>query len=116
MGGCSRSRTGLTLVELVTLIALACILIAILFPVIGTNRHGCGPSCLSQLKRLGLAVAMYTQDYDDCFPSYRSDSRNDWSIAPRAADDQSAQRWHNTIPWVAQLFPYVKVGDYSFRC
>jgi prepilin-type processing-associated H-X9-DG protein len=115
MGGYSRSRTGLSLVELITLIAIACVLVAILFPVIGGNRHGCGPACLSRLQQLSAAMAMYAQDYDDCYPSYRSSPRNDWNMVSRSADGQGAQKWRNTIPWVAQLFPYVK-SEYSFRC
>lgn len=44
------------------MIAIIAILAAILFPVFAQAR---GTACLSNTKQLGLAFAMYTQDYDE---------------------------------------------------
>ena len=62
----SRSRTGLTLVQLILLIAVTGLLAAILFPVFAQAREKARAiSCLSNTKQAGLAWQMYSQDYDE---------------------------------------------------
>jgi prepilin-type N-terminal cleavage/methylation domain-containing protein len=59
-----------TLIELLVVIAIIAILAAILFPVFAQARNQARKStCLSNMKQYGLAVLMYTQDYDETFPS-----------------------------------------------
>ena len=63
------SRRGFTLIELLVVIAIIAILAAILFPVFARAREKARQtSCLSNLKQIGLAVMMYAQDYDECYP------------------------------------------------
>ena len=55
-----------TLIELLVVIAIIAILAAILFPVFAQAREKARQtSCASNLKQLGTAFLMYTQDYDE---------------------------------------------------
>ncbi|MFP3903945.1 MAG: prepilin-type N-terminal cleavage/methylation domain-containing protein [Armatimonadota bacterium] len=64
-----RRKGGFTLIELLVVIAIIAILAAILFPVFARAREKARQSsCLSNMKQIGLAVAMYTQDFDERFP------------------------------------------------
>ncbi|WP_395088889.1 DUF1559 domain-containing protein [Armatimonas sp.] len=61
-----------TLIELLVVIAIIAILAAILFPVFAQVREKArSASCLSNCKQLGLAIAMYRQDYDQVNPRHR---------------------------------------------
>jgi general secretion pathway protein G len=63
-------RKGFTLIELLVVVAIIIILAGILYPVFASTRRAAyNAACLSNLKQIGLAVQMYTQDYDECFPT-----------------------------------------------
>jgi prepilin-type N-terminal cleavage/methylation domain-containing protein/prepilin-type processing-associated H-X9-DG protein len=62
-------RRGFTLIELLVVIAIIAILSSILFPVFARARENARrSSCLSNMKQIGLAMGMYTQDYDEKMP------------------------------------------------
>jgi prepilin-type N-terminal cleavage/methylation domain-containing protein len=62
-------RNGFTLIELLVVISIISILTAIIFPVFASAREKArATSCASNLQQLGLAVFMYTQDYDERLP------------------------------------------------
>lgn len=74
-------RKGFTLIELLVVIAIIAIIAAILFPVFASAREKARQTvCISDLKQIGVALAMYRVDYDQmnsryrfCDPSYPGD-------------------------------------------
>lgn len=67
--GC-KSHRGFTLIELLIVTAVLAILAAMLFPVLAKVREAARKAtCASNLRQIGVAFSMYTQDYDECFPN-----------------------------------------------
>jgi len=89
------SRQGFTLIELLIVIAIISILAAILFPVFARARESARrASCLSNMKQIGLAYLMYSQDYDE-------------KLMPAFVNVRPNYQWpENWWPYVLQ--PYVK--------
>jgi prepilin-type N-terminal cleavage/methylation domain-containing protein/prepilin-type processing-associated H-X9-DG protein len=93
-----RRKSGFTLIELLVVIAIIAILAAILFPVFAQAREKARAiSCLSNTKQLGLAFAMYSQDFDEMYP----DGVN-WF-------------WPAGAGWGGQVYPYVK-SVHVYQC
>src|ERR1041385_6056660 len=92
-----KPRSGFTLIELLVVIAIIAILAAILFPVFAQAREKArAVSCLSNMKELGLAFAMYLQDYDEVvLPRYQA--------CPSTGPVDKTQ-----LLWTATLQPYIK--------
>ncbi len=110
-----RARGGFTLIELLVVIAIIAVLAAILFPVFARAREKArSTACISNLKQIGLAMAMYCSDYDGHFP---------WGVDP--ADRfcpqiwSSFPLWQSWIPGMPFLWdvldPYVK-NHQIWRC
>src|SRR2546427_4134985 len=99
----SQSRGFFTLPELLVAIVIATLAAAILLPAFSPREPCCPHTCISNLKRLGLAMMMYTQDYDDHYPSYRPVPVSDWGAWPWGVDGQPAEHFHNSSLWIAQL-------------
>jgi prepilin-type N-terminal cleavage/methylation domain-containing protein/prepilin-type processing-associated H-X9-DG protein len=95
-------NAGFTLIELLVVIAIIAILAAILFPVFAQAREKARQtSCLSNMKQLGNAGMMYTQDYDECLvPSWIGNGPG-WS----------GDGWPGDQRWTDILYPYVKSLD-----
>lgn len=89
-------RSGFTLVELLTVVAIIAVLAAVLFPVFARARESARrSSCQSNLKQIGLAGMQYTADYDGCLPP---------AVMAHGADPGSV----STQTFVDLLQPYVK--------
>ncbi|MBQ0105073.1 MAG: DUF1559 domain-containing protein [Armatimonadetes bacterium] len=72
-------RKGFTLIELLVVIAIIAILAAILFPVFAQAREKARQtSCLSNLKQLGTAIMLYTDDNHETYPPVRNTSGGNW--------------------------------------
>ncbi len=73
---CKANRDGFTLIELLLVIAIIAVLAAILFPVFAAAREKARQtSCLSNLRQIGVAAHMYTQDFDETLPSSGTSSK-----------------------------------------
>jgi prepilin-type N-terminal cleavage/methylation domain-containing protein/prepilin-type processing-associated H-X9-DG protein len=65
-------RRAFTLIELLVVIAIVAILAALLFPVLAQAREKARQTtCVSNLKQIGAAFLLYTQDWDDRLPDRR---------------------------------------------
>jgi prepilin-type N-terminal cleavage/methylation domain-containing protein/prepilin-type processing-associated H-X9-DG protein len=95
-------KTGFTLIELLVVIATIAILAAILFPVFARARENARrASCQSNLKRLGLGLIQYSQDYDERLVPCRL--RNNYTRPGWATIAGVTEQY-----WPDMIFPYVK--------
>jgi prepilin-type N-terminal cleavage/methylation domain-containing protein/prepilin-type processing-associated H-X9-DG protein len=102
----NKVRRGFTLIELLVVIAIIAILAAILFPVFAQAREKARAiSCLSNIKQVGIAAAMYTQDYDELMVGPIEGSSD---AGLKAANISNAY-------WPLLLNPYIKNWQ-VFRC
>jgi len=101
-------RRGFTLIELLVVIAIIAILAAILFPVFAKAREKARQaSCMSNLKQIGLALAMYTSDNNEIWPG------GDYTGRPSADCQRYGGSWDG---WISNLItPYTR-NQQLYRC
>src|SRR5687767_7117568 len=107
--GSFRSR-GFTLVELLVVIAIIAVLIALLLPTLAMARSSAQSiSCVSKLRSIGQAVAIYMSDSGGYIPgSPNTSSRHLWRANPSNGAFQLAPGTNiNQVPDVIDLFDYV---------
>lgn len=87
-------RRGFTLIELLVVVGVISILTAILFPAFGEARESArGASCTGNLRQIGSAVQMYSQDYDETLPNAGSGDDLTGSLEPYAAQSSGPGIW-----------------------
>ncbi len=96
------THSGFTLIELLVVIAIIAILAAILFPVFAQAREkGRQTACLSNMKQMGTAMLMYTQDFDEAMINhYYGDYDSDITYAPGSTKV--------LYQWMDAVQPYTK--------
>jgi prepilin-type N-terminal cleavage/methylation domain-containing protein/prepilin-type processing-associated H-X9-DG protein len=103
-------RSAFTLIELLVVVAIIAVLAAILFPVFARARENARrASCMSNMKQIGLGIMMYTQDYDERYPSQASAAPSPY------AELLSSPVTYSTQNWITSIYPYVKSWQ-LFKC
>jgi prepilin-type N-terminal cleavage/methylation domain-containing protein/prepilin-type processing-associated H-X9-DG protein len=100
---------GFTLIELLVVIAIIAILAAILFPVFASAREAARKAtCQSNLKQIGSAVQLYSQDYDETMPN--SGSGPAGGDVTGILEPYTKQRYGQGI-WKCLSHPQFRTGD-----
>lgn len=108
--------SGFTLVEMLVVIAVIAVITGIAAPAyLDAMARSRQTQCISNLKQLGMALAMYGQDNEGFLPPYSNELPEDW---PDWRDQESGGWTHRGYPdyrlLYAALNPYVKSHDVWF--
>lgn len=108
-------RAAFSLIELLVVIAIIALLAAILFPVFAQAKFAAKKTAdLSNMKQVGVAMALYMNDYDDAYP-YATDASDKYAPQIWAGQPQF-QAVIASLPMMQEaLDPYAK-SQKIFEC
>ncbi len=90
------NQRAFTLIELLVVISIIAVLMAILMPSLQkAKKQAQATTCLSNLKQIGLAAYLYSEDYDSYVPRGTGSNNNVWFV--------------QFLPYVGQKY---NTGDY----
>lgn len=99
-------KKAFTLVEMLVVIAIICILAALVIPIVNAaHEHSNRVNCKNNLHQMGLAFIMYASDNDDFLPDYICSMDPNWGT-PTYRNFPPA----DTPNWVPLLYPkYINI-------
>src|SRR5262245_24135961 len=114
------STQGFTLIELLVVIAIVGILAGLILPALSrAKEQACITQCLSNLRQIGMGIAMYADDNRSKFPPKRVFEANgklkNCEYAIGGKDPQDLENLCSPSPEIRPLYPYLKRSD-VFRC
>ena len=111
------TRRGLTLVELLIVIAFVALVAIVVMPTFArASSRANASSCQSNLRHLALGIGMYSQEYDEtlppvntCGPEQLATGQPSGNHACGPREDQPYHLWTHLV------FPYVRMVD-AYNC
>jgi len=110
----SRRKNGFTLVELLVVISIIALLISILLPSLRRVRGQAKQvKCATNLRQVGLALAVYADDHDDWYPCW-----SQWHVWGYFGTDKDGTRGDDEgAAWTEQLRDDGSLPDIDiYRC